>query len=71
MAPAPASHSHRQPSYEYLDALLTALPNDTIPPEITASPSQSNVGARLPYSKFINTGSLLVGVVLYLGLHLM
>ena len=57
MAPAPASHSHHQPTsgYEYFDALLTALPNDTIPPEITASPSQSNAGAHLPYSQFIDT----------------
>jgi hypothetical protein len=54
MAPAPASHSHRQP-YEYLDALLTAFPNDTIPPEITASPSQGGAGAHQPYSKFIDT----------------
>jgi hypothetical protein len=54
MAPASASHSHRQP-YEYLDALLTAIPNDTIPPEITASPSQSGAAVHLPYSKFIDT----------------
>ncbi|KAN0118750.1 hypothetical protein V8E52_004861 [Russula decolorans] len=53
-APASASHSHRQP-YEYLDALLTAIPNDTIPPEITASQSQGGAGAHHPYSKFIDT----------------
>src|SRR5258708_3061161 len=45
---APASHLHQ--SYEYLDALLTAIPNDSIPPEITASPSRDH-----PYSKFIDT----------------
>jgi hypothetical protein len=60
MAPASASHPHRQPSYEYLDALLTALPNDTIPPEITASPSQGNAGAHPPYSQFIDTALRLV-----------
>ena len=56
MAPASNSHSHPQP-YEYLDALLAIIPNDTIPPEITASsPSQSvGAGAHLPYSKFIDT----------------
>jgi Histone chaperone Rttp106-like len=54
MAPASASHSHRQP-YEYLDALLTSIPNDAIPPEITASPSQGGAGAHRPYSKFIDT----------------
>ena len=55
MAPASTSgsHSHRQP-YEYLDALLTVVPNDTIPPEITASPSQG-AGAHRPFSKFIDT----------------
>lgn len=54
MGPASTSRSHRQP-YEYLDALLTAIPNDAIPPEITASPSQGDAGAHHPYSKFIDT----------------
>ena len=59
MAPVSHSHSHRQP-YEYLDALLTAIPNDTIPPEITSSPSQgsgsgASTSAHHPYSKFIDT----------------
>jgi histone chaperone Rttp106-like protein len=45
---APASHLHQ--SYEYLDALLTAIPNDSISPEITASPSRDH-----PHSKFIDT----------------
>ena len=54
MAPASASHSHRQP-YEYLDALLTVIPNDIIPPDITASSSQGGASARHPYSKFIDT----------------
>jgi hypothetical protein len=53
MAPPSASHPHRQP-YEYLDALLAAIPNDAIPPEITASPYQGRAGAHLPYSKFID-----------------
>ncbi|KAF8487253.1 hypothetical protein DFH94DRAFT_621320 [Russula ochroleuca] len=47
---APPSHSARQ-THEYLDALLTAIPNDSIPPEI-ASPSR---GAHRPYLKFIDT----------------
>ena len=46
---APPSQSRQ--SYEYLDALLTAIPNESIPPEI-ASPSQ---GAHRPYPKFIDT----------------
>ncbi len=50
---APASHSHHQP-YEYLDVLLTAFPNDSIPPEIVASSSQG-AGAHRPYSKFVDT----------------
>ncbi|KAI0282018.1 hypothetical protein BGY98DRAFT_158117 [Russula aff. rugulosa BPL654] len=61
MAPVSHSHSHRQP-YEYLDALLTAIPNDTIPPEITPIPSQgsgsgsgASTSAHHPYSKFIDT----------------
>src|SRR6267154_5195645 len=54
MAPASPSHSHRQP-YEYLDALLTAIPNDTIPPEITSRPSQGDATSHLPYSKFVDT----------------
>src|SRR5712672_3536255 len=49
--PSAASHPHRQP-YEYLDALLTAIPNDTVPPEITASSTGAH---HRPYSKFIDT----------------
>ena len=55
---APASRSQLQP-YEYLDALITAIPNDTIPPEITASSSQG-AGAHRPYSQFIDTALRLV-----------
>jgi hypothetical protein len=54
MAPPPPSSSSRHQPYEYLDALLAAIPNDSIvPPEITASPSRS--GANRPYPKFIDT----------------
>ena len=48
---APPSPSHSRQTHEYLDALLTAIPNDSIPPEI-ASPSR---GAHRPYPKFIDT----------------
>ena len=50
---APASHSH-----QYLDVLLTAIPNDSIPPELTASSAPQaaqGASAHLPYSKFIDT----------------
>jgi hypothetical protein len=55
MAPASHPHSDGQP-YEYLDALLIAIPNDAIPPEITAGPSQgASANAHQPHSKFIDT----------------
>ena len=51
---APPSHSRQ--SYDYLDALLTTIPNGSIPPEI-ASPPQST---QSPYPKFIDTALRLV-----------
>ena len=50
MAP-PLTPSRSRQTHEYLDALLAAIPNDSIPPEITG-PSR---GAHRPYPKFIDT----------------
>ncbi|KAH9958769.1 hypothetical protein BC827DRAFT_1269364 [Russula dissimulans] len=50
-----ASHS----PHEYLDALLNAIPYDSVPPEI-ASPSQNESVSPNPYVKFIDTALRLV-----------
>ncbi|KAI0282909.1 hypothetical protein BC826DRAFT_1179816 [Russula brevipes] len=51
---APASHSHSQQPYQYLDALLAVIPHDSIPQGIASSSRDTHANSRL-YPKFIDT----------------
>ncbi|KAI9453594.1 hypothetical protein F5148DRAFT_459841 [Russula earlei] len=53
MASASSSHSHPRPPYEYLDALLNAIPHDSVPQEIASPSRDAHLGPN-PYLTFID-----------------